>query len=76
VVHSSARAEELGGWLLPRPIHPRGIPDGPHPGTIVASKDVRSTDELAVMVDTSKPLKLTRQAIKMDDPSYPLSWID
>ena len=57
-------------------LHPRGIPHGPHPGTIVASRDVRSTDELAVMVDTFKPLLLTRQAIKLDDPSYPMSWMD
>jgi homogentisate 1,2-dioxygenase len=57
-------------------LHPRGIAHGPHPGTIVASKDVRSTDELAVMVDTFKPLQLTRQATKLDDPSYPMSWID
>ena len=57
-------------------LHPRGIPHGPHPGTIVASKDARSTDELAVMVDTFKPLQLTRAAIKLDDPSYPMSWID
>jgi homogentisate 1,2-dioxygenase len=57
-------------------LHPRGIPHGPHPGTIVASRDVRSTDELAVMVDTFKPLMLTRQAIKLDDPSYPMSWMD
>ena len=57
-------------------LHPRGIPHGPHPGTIVASREVRSTDELAVMVDTFKPLQLTRQAIKLDDPSYPMSWID
>ena len=33
-------------------LHPRGIPHGPHPGTIVASQDVTRTDELAVMVDT------------------------
>jgi homogentisate 1,2-dioxygenase len=57
-------------------LHPRGIPHGPHPGTIVASKDVRATDELAVMVDTFKPLQLSRQAVKLDDPSYPMSWID
>ena len=68
----SRRGVEEGSFTL----HPRGIPHGPHPGTIVASKDVRSTDELAVMVDTFKPLQLTRQAIKLDDPSYPMSWID
>jgi homogentisate 1,2-dioxygenase len=69
---SSRRGVEEASFTL----HPRGIPHGPHPGTIVASKDLRSTDELAVMVDTFKPLQLTRQAIKLDDPSYPMSWID
>lgn len=57
-------------------LHPRGIPHGPHPGTIVASKDVKWTDELAVMVDTFRPLQLTRQALEMDDPSYPFSWLE
>jgi homogentisate 1,2-dioxygenase len=57
-------------------LHPRGIPHGPHPGTIAASRDVTRTDELAVMVDTFRPLRLTRQAIDLDDPSYPLSWMD
>ncbi|MFO0961001.1 MAG: homogentisate 1,2-dioxygenase [Isosphaeraceae bacterium] len=57
-------------------LHPRGIPHGPHPGTIVASRDVKRTDELAVMVDTTKALKLTRQALELDDPNYPFSWID
>jgi homogentisate 1,2-dioxygenase len=57
-------------------LHPRGIPHGPHPGTIAASKTARSTDELAVMVDTFHPLQLTRRALLQDDPSYPLSWID
>jgi homogentisate 1,2-dioxygenase len=67
----SRRGVEEGSFTL----HPRGIPHGPHPGTIVASRDARSTDELAVMVDTFAPLKLTRQATLLDDPSYPLSWI-
>jgi homogentisate 1,2-dioxygenase len=34
------------------------------------------TDELAVMVDTFKPLFLTKQALAMDDASYPLSWLE
>ena len=57
-------------------LHPRGIPHGPHPGTIVASKDVKFTDELAVMLDTFKPLLLTKQALELDDASYPFSWSD
>jgi homogentisate 1,2-dioxygenase len=57
-------------------LHPRGIPHGPHPGTILASRDVTRTDELAVMVDTARPLELTRQALELDDPSYPYSWLE
>jgi homogentisate 1,2-dioxygenase len=57
-------------------LHPHGIPHGPHPGTIVASRPMTRTDELAVMVDTMRPLLLTRQTLEMDDPKYPYSWLD
>lgn len=57
-------------------LHPHGIPHGPHPGTIVASRDVKWTDELAVMVDTFRPLFVTKQALALDDPKYPYSWLD
>ncbi len=57
-------------------LHPHGIPHGPHPGTIVASRQVTRTDELAVMVDTMRPLLLTRQAMELDDPQYPYSWLE
>jgi homogentisate 1,2-dioxygenase len=57
-------------------LHPRGIPHGPHPGTIVASRPVTRTDELAVMVDTVKPLALTVQATDFDDAKYPYSWLE
>lgn len=57
-------------------LHPHGIPHGPHPGTIAASKDVKWTDELAVMVDTFRPLFLTKQAMELDDANYPLSWLE
>lgn len=57
-------------------LHPHGIPHGPHPGTIVASRPVTRTDELAVMVDTFRPLSLTRAAMALDDPSYPYSWLE
>ena len=57
-------------------LHPHGIPHGPHPGTIVASRNAQFTDELAVMVDTFRPLKLTQAALDLDDPNYPYSWMD
>lgn len=57
-------------------LHPHGIPHGPHPGTIAASRDATRTDELAVMVDTFRPLFLTAQAGAYDDPAYPFSWLE
>jgi homogentisate 1,2-dioxygenase len=57
-------------------LHPHGIPHGPHPGTINASWAMTRTDELAVMVDTFRPLYLTMEAEAFDDPAYPLSWLD
>jgi len=57
-------------------LHPRGLPHGPHPGTIVASRAMTRTDELAVMIDTVQPLRLTRQAMEIDDPHYPYSWLE
>ncbi len=68
----SRRGVEEGSFTL----HPHGIPHGPHPGTIVASRSMTRTDELAVMVDTHKPLQLTVQAMAMDDPKYPYSWLE
>ncbi|HYG74001.1 MAG TPA: homogentisate 1,2-dioxygenase domain-containing protein [Planctomycetota bacterium] len=56
-------------------LHPRGIPHGPHPGTIAASMNATRTEELAVMFDTERPLHLTAEALKLDDPAYPLSWL-
>jgi len=57
-------------------LHPGGIPHGPHPGTMEKSIGQKETKELAVMVDTFKPLKLTEAAIKMNDESYLTSWLD
>ena len=57
-------------------LHPHGIPHGPHPGTIVASRPMTRTDELAVMVDTFRPFKISKQAMLLDDPNYPFSWLD
>jgi homogentisate 1,2-dioxygenase len=55
--------------------HPAGIPHGPHPGTVEASIGKEGTEELAVMVDTFNPLRLTAQAVELDDPAYPYSWL-
>lgn len=56
-------------------LHPAGIPHGPHPGAYERSIGQTKTDELAVMVDTFKPLMLTDEAMKLDDGKYYKSWI-
>ncbi len=56
-------------------LHPRGLPHGPHPGTYEASIGSTRTDELAVMVDTFKPLEPTRFALAAEDRGYNTSWV-
>ncbi|MCA1568907.1 MAG: homogentisate 1,2-dioxygenase [Chloroflexi bacterium] len=55
-------------------LHPSGLPHGPQPGRVEASLGATHTDELAVMCDTFRPLRLTTLARELDDPSYALSW--
>jgi homogentisate 1,2-dioxygenase len=57
-------------------LHPGGIPHGPHPGAMERSIGQKETLELAVMVDTFKPLKLTQEAVNIADPEYYKSWND
>lgn len=56
--------------------HPMGLPHGPQPGKIEESLGARETNELAVMIDTFKPLNMTEAALKVDDEDYPYSWIE
>ena len=56
-------------------LHPMGIPHGPQPGAIERSIGVKDTQEYAVMVDTFKPLKLTKAAMEFEDADYYKSWI-
>jgi len=57
-------------------LHPMGLPHGPQPGKYQSSIGKKKTDELAVMIDTFKPLNVTKSALKIDDADYPLSWLD
>ncbi|MDX2284727.1 MAG: homogentisate 1,2-dioxygenase [Bacteroidia bacterium] len=56
-------------------LHPQGIPHGPHPGTVEASIGARETKELAVMIDTFKPLWLTEDSMAIENPDYLRSWL-
>jgi homogentisate 1,2-dioxygenase len=55
-------------------LHPSGLPHGPQPGLAERSIGTAHTDELAVMCDTFRPLRLTALASELDDGAYALSW--
>ncbi|CAN5481278.1 homogentisate 1,2-dioxygenase [soil metagenome] len=57
-------------------LHPAGIPHGPHPGTVEKSIGAKETKELAVMIDTFKPLWLTEDALAIMSGDYYKSWIE
>ena len=56
-------------------LHPAGIPHGPHPGTVEKSIGAKETRELAVMIDTFKPLYITQKALEIENPDYYKSWL-
>jgi homogentisate 1,2-dioxygenase len=86
--HSNVNSDELlyyvkGNFMSRKGIqegsitlHPSGIPHGPHPGKIEASIGKKETLELAVMIDTFHPLKVIKEAGKLEDPAYMYSWIE
>jgi homogentisate 1,2-dioxygenase len=85
--HSNVNSDEVlyyvkGNFMSRRGVqegsltmHPSGLPHGPHPGKIEASIGKDRTEELAVMVDTFRPLKVTKQALALEDQNYMYSWL-
>lgn len=67
----SRRGVEEGSITL----HAAGAPHGPQPGAVEASLGKTSTDEIAIMVDTFRPLMLAESALTCEDPQYFRSWI-
>ena len=57
-------------------LHPGGLPHGPHPGTVEKSIGAKETHEIAVMIDTFRPLYLTTDAKPFIDENYPMSWTE
>lgn len=57
-------------------LHPKGIPHGPAPGAMERSIGHTETKELAVMVDTFRPLMVTETAMGLDDGKYYKSWVE
>ena len=55
-------------------LHPAGFVHGPQPGAAARSRSATQTDEVAVMLDTFRPLSLTDAALAVSDADYPWSW--
>jgi homogentisate 1,2-dioxygenase len=67
----SRKGIELGSITL----HPDGLPHGPQPGKTEESIGAKGTNELAVMVDTFRPLLVSREALALEDQAYQRSWL-
>jgi homogentisate 1,2-dioxygenase len=55
-------------------LHPGGHSHGPQPGAMERSLGAEFFDELAVMVDTFRPLDLGEGAAASEDPGYAWTW--
>lgn len=55
-------------------LHVRGLIHGPQPGAVQGAIGKEGTDEIAVMVEAYRPMKLTREALSIEDPAYMSSW--
>ena len=68
---TSRKGIEYGSLTL----HPGGLPHGPHPGRVEDSIGKKRTEELAVMVDTFRPLHVAASVLTMEHPEYVRSWL-
>ena len=57
-------------------LHPDGLPRGPRPGREEQSIGETRTEDLAVVLDTFRPLSVARQALSIEEPGYDRGWID
>lgn len=55
-------------------LHPGGHAHGPQPGAYERSIGVEQVDELAVMVDTFRPLELGEGGLAVEDGGYAWTW--
>lgn len=54
--------------------HPQGIHHGPQDGALVRTQKALRTEEIAVMIDTKRPLRPTEAAGKIENKEYWKSW--
>lgn len=86
-VHSNVNSDEVlyyvdGDFMSRRGVdkydftlHPGGLPHGPQPGATEASIGQVKTEELAVMVDTFRPLQIAEEGLEFELPDYAYSWV-
>jgi homogentisate 1,2-dioxygenase len=55
-------------------LHPSGLTHGPQPGAAERSIGAEFFDELAVMVDTFRPLEIGEGGVACEDPGYAWTW--
>jgi homogentisate 1,2-dioxygenase len=55
-------------------LHPSGFVHGPQPGSVEAAQGKPGTDELAVMVDTFRPLRIAAAGRDVEDDGYAWTW--
>jgi len=55
-------------------LHPQGIHHGPHPSAFEAVRKKQNTEEVAVLVETTRPLRVTAAAEGLEDPAYHTNW--
>lgn len=54
--------------------HPQGIHHGPQNGAVERTQNAVRTNEVAVMIDTKRPLKVWPDAEKIENKNYWASW--
>lgn len=54
--------------------HPRGIHHGPQPGAIDRARDAARTEEVAIMLDTRRPLRPAPAAAAIEQAEYWTTW--
>ena len=55
-------------------LHPSGFTHGPQPGAVERALGAERFEELAVMVDTFRPLSLAPAGLACEDPGYAWTW--
>ena len=55
-------------------LHPSGFTHGPQPGAVERALGAEAFDELAVMIDTFRPLDLCDAALAVEDSAYAWTW--